>query len=140
MKRKAEWAASSRKIIADIELEVRCRASIEGARPRSFSLGSRFAETLLVLPDRQRRKAIRAIADLVVGSPASLCARRDHPHRAGAASTAPPIIRAADGAIARRCSIERNIPAALRLLYWVLPGGALELAAVKNHDEMDVST
>ncbi len=123
-------------ISAEIGIEVLHRSSVEGARPRSFTIGPRFEQTLLALPDRRRRKTIRILADVVVGAPGPLSARSDHPFRVAAASTAPPLV-GFDGAVARRCYVERNVASALRLHYWVMSGGALEFAAAGNHDEMD---
>lgn len=128
--------ASSRAIFAAIEREMLCRVSIEGARPRIFILGPRFEETLRKHDEGRQRKAIRACADVVIGAPGLLSARSDHPYRTGPASTALPVTRS-DGAIARRCYVEKNVPSALRLHYWVLLSGGLELASVITHDKRD---
>ena len=122
-------------ILTEIGIEVLRRSTVKGARPRSFTLGDRFAESLLALPDRRRRKTIRALADVVVGAPGPLAARSDHPFRMAAASTAEPLVRF-DGAVARRCYVERNVAGALRLHYWCLPDGALEFAQVSTHNDM----
>jgi hypothetical protein len=111
--------------------------NLDGARPRSFTVGARFVPTLESL-GVDRDKVLRAAADVVAAAPARLAARGDHPQRAGPGAAARPRVRQRDGATAHRLYVEQNTPSARRLHYWVLPDGSVELASVNLHDDMTI--
>lgn len=129
---------TEKKLRTDINALVEERASVPGAHLRRFVVGARFVKSLRQGKSRHRRKSLRACADVITAAPELLKARSDHPLRATAVGTAPVKTRWFDGATARRCSIERNVAAALRLHYWVLPDGSIELASVNTHDDMAI--
>jgi len=127
-----------RKLRADINALVKERVSTPGAHPRSFVIGAHFANSLSQCGSKHRVKSLRACADVIAAAPELLKARSDHPLRVGGCGTKPVTARSFDGATARRCRVEGNVAAALRLHYWVLPDGSLELASVNTHDNMTI--
>lgn len=133
-----EDAALESDLLSEIQAEIDRRGSVDGAINRTYKLGSVFARTLAHYGERYRSKAIRACADVALGAPTLLGMREDHPLRVGPAGNDPQRIRAADGAQARRCSLERNTPAARRLHYWCLPDGTIEFATINVHEDMGI--
>lgn len=129
---------TEQKLRTDINALVEERVSMPGARLRSFVIGARFAKSLRQGKSRHRRKSLRACADVVAAAPGLLKARSDHPLRVGGGGTCLVKTRWFDGATARRCRVEGNVAAALRLHYWVLPDGSVELASVNTHDDMTI--
>ena len=128
----------NQKIRICIEGIIENRMSVEGRCLRHFTIGRRFGKTLHQQDSKRQKKALRACADVVVAAPGLLKARSDHPLRAADIGTAPVRTRSSDGATARRCYIERDVPAALRLHYWLLPDGTVELASVNDHCDMNI--
>ncbi len=127
-----------KKLRAEIRALVEKRISMPGARSRSFVIGARFPKSLSQGGSRHRAKSLRACADVIVAAPELLKARVDHPLRVGGCGTKPVRIRSLDGAIARRCRVEGKVAAALRLHYWLLPDGSIELASVNTHEDMTI--
>lgn len=128
--------------ISEIEVAIReqiaALGDLDGAKPRAFVVGPKFVATLESHGSKYHQKAIKACADLVVAAPPRLAAREDHPLRTGEGGGDPQRTRRRDGASARRCYIEHNVPAARRLHYWVLDDGSIELASVNVHDDMNI--
>lgn len=122
----------------DIRRKVEARGSVDGALTRSFTLGPVFAVTLEQQGERYRSKAIKACADVVLGTPGLLGHRDDHVLRVGNGGSDPGRVRGRDGAEARRCYIEQRTPAARRLHYWRLPDGSIEFASLNVHDDMAI--
>ena len=127
-----------RKLRADINALVKERVSTPGAHPRSFVIGAHFANSLSQCGSKHRAKSLRACADVIAAAPELLKARSDHPLRDGGGGTCLVKTRWFDGATARRCRVEGNVAAALRLHYWVLPDGSVELASINTHDNMTI--
>ena len=129
---------TEKKLRTDINALVEERASVPGAHLRRFVIGARFVKSLRQGKSRHRRKSLRACADVIAAAPELLKARSDHPLRVGGCGTCLVKTRWFDGATARRCRVEGNVAAALRLHYWVLLDGSLELASINTHDNMAI--
>ncbi len=132
-----EEVAETDLLRAEIEREANGRGIIDGARRRSFDIGPQFAATVQQHGDRYRGKIVRACADVVLNAPELLRRADDHALRTGDGGSNPAIQRS-DGAVARRCSIEQNTPAARRVHYWILPGGSIEFASINVHDDASI--
>lgn len=72
--------------------------------------------------------------DVLTGRAARTAGHAAHPLRAGTEGASSPVIRE-DGAMAWRCAIQRNSPAAARLTWWELTIGVVELSRVGHHDD-----
>ncbi|GHG59974.1 hypothetical protein GCM10012320_34360 [Sinomonas cellulolyticus] len=105
--------------------------------PSGYSIGPELPGTLDALQDpADREKALETIVDLLVHrverqrtmaiKPLLSTKRRQHQRW--------------DGALAWRVRIENRTAAALRLHYWALPDGSVELWTVNSHDDYPRST
>lgn len=104
--------------------------------PQNVQMDERFAPSIEVQPSAKYEKALRCAMEAVCGVIESKSAREVHALRSGDGATAPPVVRA-DGARCKRAYVEHKTPQALRLHYWVLPGGGVELSRVVSHDDVE---
>ena len=102
--------------------------------PAGYRVGEAFAASLDPLDDGQLAKVFKSAVDVLSGRIRDMVGRRLHALRTR--DSAADVVREVDGARCMRASIEQNTPAARRLHYWQLPGGALELGRVVTHDDM----
>jgi len=126
------------KLRSEIEAAMADRETVDGIRDRRFTFGRKFVKTLQRNGGRNRKKVVRACADVVMAAPCLLSARKDHPLRKNGCGGAPARTRPTDGALARRCSVETNVAAACRLHYWDRGDGLIEFASVNVHDDMSI--
>lgn len=104
--------------------------------PDTYDIGERFINSLDDLDDNQTTKALKAVVDIITGRVRELPARSAHPLRRGDGATAEDLVRD-DGARCMRVHIEKNVPSARRLHYWVNTDGRIELSRVVLHDDME---
>jgi hypothetical protein len=109
----------------EIVKEIKARGHIEGARPRKFSIGSKFMARIDALGQGSRNKTIKACADVITNASGLLSRRDDHSLRSGPGAGDPEIYRESDGAKARRCAIEQKVASARRIHYWVTQDGVI---------------
>lgn len=98
-----------------------------------YDLGPEFLGSLDALQVVGRKVVLAAVVDILTGQASAKNGRRVHRQRVGQAGGTAPLVRA-DGAAGWRCDIRGNTPAAPRLLWWVVPGGRIELAKATVHD------
>jgi hypothetical protein len=101
---------------------------------RPWALGPDFLPSLSNVGGVARQKVVDVIVDIVTGRACASAGRGLHRFRSsdGAASA---IRSRADGATCWRIALQKKTPAARRLHYWVTPGGQIELADVRLHDD-----
>ena len=97
-----------------------------------YTLGPHFLPSWEVLTEPQRARTLRAVVDLVAHRKGPLHNREPHHLRQNEGAHAGAVTRGAD--VCMRLSIEQKTPGALRLHYWKLPTGMLELHEVVTHD------
>ncbi|AIY03410.1 hypothetical protein ART_3811 [Arthrobacter sp. PAMC 25486] len=97
-----------------------------------YLLGPHFLPSWEALTEPQRARTLRAVVDLVAHRKGPLHNREPHHLRANEGAHAGAIMRGAD--VCMRLYVEQKTPGALRLHYWKLPTGVLELHEVVPHD------
>jgi hypothetical protein len=101
---------------------------------RDYTIGPEFLATLAALPARRRTKVLRAVVDLVANREGPLRNREPHPLRQNDGALAPPQMRGDD--VCWRLYVEQKASAALRLHYWKLKDGGVELSRVVGHGDV----
>ncbi|WP_413248671.1 hypothetical protein [Sinomonas flava] len=102
---------------------------------RSYVIGPRFAASLHHERVAARLpKAFDICVRVLVGASELLAGLDVHPFRSGAGPEDRQKVRT-DGATLWRASVQKNTPAALRLHFWRLPDGRIELDSVHPHDQ-----
>src|SRR6185312_8239188 len=91
-----------------------------------------LTQSWAVLTEPQRVRALRAVVDLVAERQGPLRKREPHHLRSNEGAHAAAIMRGHD--VCMRLYVEQKTPGALRLHYWKLAGGGLELHEVVPHD------
>lgn len=104
---------------------------------QEFTVGPKFLDSFYAHSAEHRRKALRALVDLLTGRATSMPARQLHQLRTGAGGDDGPVVRSSDRARCMRMSVEVNAPAARRLHFWDLPSGTIELHELVPHDVTD---
>lgn len=105
----------------------------KGAQPLGkYTLGQHFLPSWQALTDPQRARTLRAVVDLVAHRKGPLHNREPHFLRGNEGAHAGAIMRGAD--VCMRLYVEQKTPGALRLHYWKLPSGGLELHEVVPHN------
>lgn len=105
----------------------------KGAHPLAgFGIGQVFLDSWAGLAEQQRSKALRAVVDLVADRQGPLRKREPHVLRLNGGARAAPTLRGED--VCMRLYVEQKTPGALRLHYWKLPAGGLELHELVTHD------
>jgi hypothetical protein len=99
-------------------------------------LHPRFLPALDALTGISRDKVIEVCVDVATHRIHEITAREARQMRVSEGANSAQRIRHADGAGAWRCSLQRNTPQARRLSWWAIPGGAVELAHVGLHDDV----
>ncbi|WP_159802741.1 hypothetical protein [Arthrobacter zhaoguopingii] len=108
----------------------------KGAHPlREYALGPHFTRSMKSLSEDKKRKALRAVVDLVAGSVDALAAHSPHVLRDNPAGGAPAVTRNNGSEVCWRLAIEQNSEAARRLHYWKRADGLVELSRVVVHDD-----
>jgi hypothetical protein len=120
---------------ADVSAEL---SQLGAVKAHEFALGPDFMNRIESLGTRYRSKAVRTCSAVASGIQEHLARVEDHPLRTADAGSSPQRVRSADGALARRASLEQGAPSARRLHYWVLENRTLEFASVNVHDDMTI--
>ncbi len=97
-----------------------------------YRLGPHFLASWTVLTEPQRVRALRAVVDLVADRQGPLRKREPHHLRSNEGAHAAAVTRGHD--VCMRLYVEQKTPGALRLHYWKLAGGGLELHELVPHD------
>ncbi|WP_125611213.1 hypothetical protein [Specibacter cremeus] len=100
----------------------------------NYSLGDGFLSSIAALPAPRRAKVLRAVVDLVANRDGPLHNREPHWLRQNEGAHAPAVQRGGD--VCWRLYVEQKAPAALRLHYWKLKDGGIELSRVVLHDDL----
>lgn len=98
----------------------------------NYAVGARFLASLAAVPLPQRNRTLRAVVDLVADMKGPLHNREPHKLRQNEGAHAAPTVRGGD--VCWRLYIEQGTAGALRLHYWKLQGGGIELHEVVSHD------
>lgn len=101
---------------------------------RSYTLGPDFLESLITLDPADRPRVLGAVADVLTRHVWESHSRAPKQFRETGAGNSPARVRD-DGAVAWRCSVQRNSPAARRLMWWELTDGTVELGKAAVHDD-----
>ena len=97
-----------------------------------YTVGPVFLASWSSLTAQQRAKALRVMVELVAGWTGPLHKREPHVLRLNDGAKAPPTMRGED--VCWRLYVEQGTAGALRLHYWKLKEGGIELHAVVTHD------
>ena len=97
-----------------------------------YSTSALFLDSWTELTEQQRIKSLRAVVDLVAGRKGPLHRREPHHLRLNEGAHAGPTVRGGD--VCWRLYIEHGTAGALRLHYWKLQAGGIELHEVVPHD------
>jgi len=97
-----------------------------------YTVGPRFLASLSAVPAPQRTRTLRAVVDLLADMQGALRNREPHKLRQNEGAHAAPTVRGGD--VCWRLYIEQGTAGALRLHYWRLQGGGVELHEVVSHD------
>ena len=97
-----------------------------------FSVSQLFLDSWGMLTEQQRTKTLRAVVDLVADWQGPLRKREPHMLRLNEGAKAQPTLRGDD--VCWRLYVEKGTAGALRLHYWKLQAGGVELHAVVPHD------
>ncbi len=97
-----------------------------------FSVSPLFLDSWGMLTEHQRTKTLRAVVDLVADWQGPLRKREPHMLRLNEGAQAQPTLRGDD--VCWRLYVEKGTAGALRLHYWKLQAGGVELHAVVPHD------
>ncbi|WP_104089129.1 hypothetical protein [Arthrobacter sp. GMC3] len=113
----------------------RVPASDKAAEPLGdYVIGPQFLASVALLTSAQRTKTLRAVVDLAAARPGPLHNRKPHLLRENEGAHAPARTRGED--ICMRLAVEQGTAGALRLHYWKLKAGGIELHEVVTHDEV----
>ncbi|MGA7203078.1 MAG: hypothetical protein WBX27_00445 [Specibacter sp.] len=99
-----------------------------------YLVGPNFLASLAQLTPQQRTKTLRAVVDLAAGRQGPLRNREPHMLRENEGAHAPVQKRGDD--VCWRLYVEQGTAGALRLHYWKLPDGRIELSRVVTHDDV----
>jgi hypothetical protein len=105
---------------------------------RPYRLGAAFLEGIDVVPGAGAARVAWVCAMVACDRAREIDGLDLHQLRSGHGGSDPQRTRR-DGAVAWRCAVKRNQPAAPRLHYWVAPDGVIEFADVVAHDEMRIT-
>ena len=97
-----------------------------------YDCSDQFLDSWAGLTEQQRRKTLRAVLDLVADRKGPMSKRDAHPLRRNEGAHASPTMRGDD--VCMRLYVEQGTAGALRLHYWKLPSGKVELHRVVAHD------
>lgn len=97
-----------------------------------YHCSQHFLDSWAGLTEQQRRKTLRAVLDLVADRRGPMRKRDAHPLRQNEGAHAGPTMRGED--VCMRLYVEQGTAGALRLHYWKLPVGTVELHEVVTHD------
>lgn len=98
----------------------------------SYVASQHFLDSWTRLTGQQRNKALRAVVDLVADRQGPLRKREPHILRQNEGAHAAPTMRGND--VCMRLYVEQGTAGALRLHYWKLDAGGVELHEVVRHD------
>jgi hypothetical protein len=105
------------------------------AHPLVYGLGSQFVDSVteLVRSGLVSRERVLRVCALVASGQGNKI-KDQHRLRTNEHGTSNPVVRE-DGAVAWRCPVQNNTPAAARLHYWLQDGGVPELSLLVRHDD-----
>jgi hypothetical protein len=103
---------------------------------KAWRYGEAFFATLREIQGVSRDKVVEVIVHVLTGRDSELASRQLHQLRSSISGNAPPRTRAG-GEVCWRVSLQHRTPSARRLHYWVCNDGAIELASIRNHDDME---
>ncbi len=103
--------------------------------PENYRLGPDFAASFQALSADKRRKALRAMVDLLTGRTDHAASRGAHHLRTNLSGNAPALTRNNGADVCWRLAIEQSVEAARRLHYWKCADGTIELSRVVVHDD-----
>ena len=98
----------------------------------AYSCSTHFLASWSSITEQQRSKTLRAVVDLVAGRTGPLRKREAHPLRVNEGAHAGLTMRGDD--VCMRLYVEKGTAGALRLHYWKLSAGGIELHEVVSHD------
>lgn len=101
----------------------------------AWTLSGGFMDTLSAVEGIDRAKVVDVIVDVLTGRAWQIEARQVHQLRTSEAGNAPTVVRD-DGAICWRANLQTKTASARRLHWWQLPSGAIEISAVRLHDDV----
>ncbi|POH60170.1 hypothetical protein [Arthrobacter glacialis] len=105
----------------------------KAAHPLSdYGCSAHFLASWSSITEQQRSKTLRAVVDLAAGMTGSLRKREAHPLRLNEGAHAGLTMRGED--VCMRLYVEKGTAGALRLHYWKLGAGGVELHEVVSHD------
>jgi len=100
-----------------------------------WTLSDDFLDTLTAVEGIDRAKVVDVVVDVLTGRAWQIDARQVHQLRTSEAGNAPTVVRD-DGATCWRANLQTKTASARRLHWWQLPSGAIELSAVRLHDDV----
>lgn len=98
----------------------------------TYSCNPQFLASWLAITEQQRSKTLRAVVDLVAERTGALRKREPHVLRLNEGAHAKPTMRGED--VCMRLYVEQRTAGALRLHYWKLRSGGVELHEVVSHN------
>lgn len=101
-----------------------------------YSFGEEFVDSVESITGIERDKIVTACVDVLIRRAWEINGRQARQMRATNESGSPIRVRVYDGATAWRCNLQTNTASARRLMWWEIPGGAIELAVVALHDNV----
>ncbi|MGD9486060.1 hypothetical protein WDH52_22910 [Streptomyces sp. TRM70308] len=103
----------------------------------AYRLGRDWLASLEAIELVDRSKILDVVVEVLTGRIVDNTARRVRRMRAGDGGGSGPRVRD-DGAVAWRCDIKQRAASAPRLMWWRLPGNAIELGRVAAHDDIQL--
>ena len=100
-----------------------------------WTLSDDFLDTLTAVEGIDRAKVVDVVVDVLTGRAWQIDARQVHQLRTNEAGNASTVVRD-DGATCWRANLQTKTASARRLHWWQLPSGAIELSAVRLHDDV----
>lgn len=115
--------------------------SLEDRRRYPFDaplIGPEFLASLQATQGIQRSRVREVCLHVAVGRAPEIASLELHQLRESAAGDSPFRVRARDGAVAWRVSLQVKSPSARRLHYWQLRDGRVELSKIGTHDDVSI--
>lgn len=101
----------------------------------TYTFGKAFVDSVETMVGVDREKIVTACVDVLTRRAWEINGRQTRQMRATDQPGSPVRVRVHDGATAWRCNLQSNTASARRLMWWEIPGGAIELAIAALHDD-----
>lgn len=101
----------------------------------TYTFGKTFVDSVETIVGVDREKIVTACVDVLTRRAWEINGRQAHQMRTTNESGSPVRVRVHDGATAWRCNLQTHTASARRLMWWEIPGGAIELASASLHDD-----